>query len=178
MLWKRPWNGRELAERMQLNTFKEFWQDVFSKAYWKTFGPSLWIELKSTSRSLYTFLRRLCGWQLMLSSCFCAAAFTLLLLLSLSPVDLFMPNVSTKACRPDGNFLIGSDYSPWDVSGLFQITMGFGAFTFSNAKLLDAVWDVVSPLSIALYENRPTKELYRLLAVEDKQRWHLLPTGS
>lgn len=47
-------------------------------------------------------------------------------------------------CQPDGRFELSSSYNVWDLSGVFQITMGFGALSFSNAKLLDAVWDVVS----------------------------------
>lgn len=47
-------------------------------------------------------------------------------------------------CQPDGRFGLDSYYNVWDLSGIFQITMGFGALSFSNAKLLDAVWDVVS----------------------------------
>ena len=49
------------------------------------------------------------------------------------------------ACRPDGEFSLESyDYNYWDTSGFFQITLGFGALEFSQAKAVDVVWDVVS----------------------------------
>jgi hypothetical protein len=53
--------------------------------------------------------------------------------------------VGATACCPDGAFsLQPNDYDYWDASGFFQVTLGFGAMTFSEAKALDVVWDVVS----------------------------------
>ncbi len=49
----------------------------------------------------------------------------------------------SDACQPDSGFYIGfGDYDIWDVSGFFQITLGFGEFTFSTAKTIDVGWDV------------------------------------
>jgi len=49
------------------------------------------------------------------------------------------------ACKPDGSFQIYSIlYSNWVVSGFFQITMGFGTLTFTQAKVIDIIWDIVS----------------------------------
>ncbi|KAI1173350.1 hypothetical protein F4777DRAFT_558166 [Nemania sp. FL0916] len=47
------------------------------------------------------------------------------------------------ACRPDGTFSPFWGYSFWDSSGFFQITLAFGNFTFSEAKILDVAWDIV-----------------------------------
>jgi hypothetical protein len=48
-------------------------------------------------------------------------------------------------CLPNGDFaLYNNTYNPWAPSGFFQITMGFGTLPFSNAKIIDIVWDVVS----------------------------------
>lgn len=47
------------------------------------------------------------------------------------------------ACRPDGTFSPFTGYSYWDASGFFQITLGFGSFTFTQVKVIDTVWDIV-----------------------------------
>lgn len=50
----------------------------------------------------------------------------------------------SSACLPDGTFSIYEIYDPWDINGFFQITSGFGELTFTQAKVVDVVWDVVS----------------------------------
>lgn len=50
----------------------------------------------------------------------------------------------SSACLPDGSFSIYEIYNPWDIKGFFQITSGFGELTFTQAKVVDVVWDVVS----------------------------------
>ncbi|RYC58451.1 hypothetical protein CHU98_g7765 [Xylaria longipes] len=52
-------------------------------------------------------------------------------------------HVSISACRPDGTFSIYNDYSPWGIAGFFQINVAFGSLTFTQAKVIDTVWDVV-----------------------------------
>lgn len=47
------------------------------------------------------------------------------------------------SCHPDGTFRYLQDYNPWATSGLFQITLGFGSMSFSDAKLTDVIRDVV-----------------------------------
>ncbi|KAI0814071.1 hypothetical protein GGR55DRAFT_633933 [Xylaria sp. FL0064] len=34
-------------------------------------------------------------------------------------------------------------YSYWDISGFFQVTLPLGSFTFTQAKVIDIVWDIV-----------------------------------
>ena len=34
-------------------------------------------------------------------------------------------------------------YSPWNTKSLFQIDVGFGRFSFTNAKLIDFWWDLL-----------------------------------
>ena len=49
-----------------------------------------------------------------------------------------------STCRPDGTFSVwGGGYSPWFVDGFFQITLGFGTLDFTQAKIIDIVWDIV-----------------------------------
>lgn len=54
-------------------------------------------------------------------------------------------NYDSMACRPDGSFRPFSfEYDPWGISGFFQITMGYGSLTFTQAKVIDVIWDIVS----------------------------------
>ena len=54
----------------------------------------------------------------------------------------------SEVCQPDSGFYIGFDeYDIWNVSGFFQITLGFGKFSFSTAKIIDVGWDVSITLS-------------------------------
>jgi hypothetical protein len=46
-------------------------------------------------------------------------------------------------CDSGGNFHINSGPSFWAPSQVFEITVSFGNFSFSNAKLIDVIWDVV-----------------------------------
>lgn len=55
-----------------------------------------------------------------------------------------------SACRPDGTFSPFTGYSYWDVSGIFQITLAFGSFTFTQAKVIDIAWDIVRRAKLAL----------------------------
>ncbi|KAI3316562.1 hypothetical protein HD806DRAFT_517264 [Xylariaceae sp. AK1471] len=50
---------------------------------------------------------------------------------------------SKSVCRSDGTFSLFDVYSYWNPSGFFQINFGFGDFTFTEAKIIDIVWDVV-----------------------------------
>ena len=66
-------------------------------------------------------------------------------------------------CEPDGNFNTGLDpVSVWSPSKAFQITLGFGSFTFPTAKFIDIVWDIVGrqtdPCDALLTRSRPSAE--------------------
>jgi hypothetical protein len=47
-------------------------------------------------------------------------------------------------CFPDGSFQLDGDFSVWKHSDFFEVTLGAGRLSFSEAKLIDVVWDVVS----------------------------------
>lgn len=51
------------------------------------------------------------------------------------------------ACKPDGTFMIAGLYNTWNINGFFQITAGTGRLTFTQAKVIDVIWDVVSALA-------------------------------
>jgi hypothetical protein len=63
-----------------------------------------------------------------------------LLFIAIGPTGLVNPPGS---CRPDGNFRYYGHYDPWAPPGILQITISFGPMSFSNAKLIDVIWDVV-----------------------------------
>lgn len=49
-----------------------------------------------------------------------------------------------EACRPDAGFYVGTaEYNIWARNGFFQITLAFGEFPFSTAKIIDVAWDIV-----------------------------------
>ena len=55
---------------------------------------------------------------------------------------------SVSACLPDLSFnLRPSTYQYWSNSGFFQITLGGGHLTFTQAKAVDVLWDIVSDLN-------------------------------
>lgn len=46
-------------------------------------------------------------------------------------------------CAPDGSFSL-EPTNPWKPAWTFQITLGFGSLSFTQAKAIDIVWDIVS----------------------------------
>jgi hypothetical protein len=53
-----------------------------------------------------------------------------------------------NACQPDGSFQLRPEtFRYWSRSGFFQITLAFGNLSFTNAKIIDVAWDVVSTYS-------------------------------
>jgi hypothetical protein len=51
---------------------------------------------------------------------------------------------SGTACQPDGTFRLSPEtYNTWSSTGFFQITLGGGNLTFTEAKVVDIVWDIV-----------------------------------
>jgi hypothetical protein len=50
-----------------------------------------------------------------------------------------------SACLPDDSFSLRPDkYQYWSNAGFFQITLGAGSLTFTQAKAIDVIWDIVS----------------------------------
>lgn len=48
------------------------------------------------------------------------------------------------ACRSDDTFNpVISQYDAWTISGFFKINLGFGDLTFTKAKVIDILWDIV-----------------------------------
>lgn len=79
------------------------------------------------------------------SSCLISA----LVLIPLTITHTSITGDSQSACLPDGSFSLTGDYNPWKLNGFFQITAGFGTLSFTQAKVIDVIWDVVSQQTIA-----------------------------
>lgn len=64
--------------------------------------------------------------------------------------DVLVPLLATResasgsACQADGSFDVITRYNAWDLDDFFQITAGFGHLSFTQAKMVDVAWDVVS----------------------------------
>ena len=70
----------------------------------------------------------------------------LLIYLCLLPLDF---SDEESPCQPDGEFRFGGidrrgSFAWWAPRGFFQITLGWGRFSFGTAKLIDVIWDLVS----------------------------------
>ena len=70
--------------------------------------------------------------------------FVILSLLSITPS--FIDSLYSEGCNPDDTFTPFQDnsYSHFSMSGFFQVTLAFSSLTFTQAKVYDIIWDVVS----------------------------------
>lgn len=72
----------------------------------------------------------------------------------------------SSACRSDGSFNpFLYEYSVWTASGYFEISVGFGNYSFSEVKVIDIFWDIVSIPSVVRTVQMLTYRLFRLLVV-------------
>lgn len=79
------------------------------------------------------------------------------------------------ACSPDNFFNVNaSAYNVWSGSGFFEINLGSGSLTFTQAKLIDISWDIVRSTRNPLWKfMRLIYPLFpRSSAVEGKRFWH------
>jgi hypothetical protein len=97
--------------------------------FMRTSLPQAWIDLRE--RWL-----RACTWLFFAGLCTC-----------LDQLYMYIqaPGRAKTACPPDGSFRLDPEtFSYWSKEGFFQITLGFGKLSFTAAKVVDVVWDVVS----------------------------------
>ena len=60
----------------------------------------------------------------------------------------FGSKTTTKlACKPDDSFSPFTDYNWWSPDSFFQITLRTGDYSFSQVKIIDVVWNLVSTFS-------------------------------
>lgn len=82
----------------------------------------------------------LCVWLFALIAAFSYLCFT-----------AWLFKVNYEGCYPDDTFspFEEATYNYFSASGFFQVTLGFGSMTFTQAKVCDVIWDLVGiPLSI------------------------------
>jgi hypothetical protein len=74
--------------------------------------------------------------------CVTLLIYTLTLVISNGSGDFYLGG---NACQPDGSFSVDpAAFRYWSSSGFFQITLGFGSMSFTQVKVIDVAWDVVS----------------------------------
>jgi hypothetical protein len=94
--------------------------------------------------------RRLWSITTHLTACFLVCVLLVASALGSALLILTASYENTGICDASGNFNLAwfdSTYSTpsfWSPSRAFQITLGFGAMSFANAKLIDVAWDIVS----------------------------------
>jgi hypothetical protein len=138
------------SSRLRRVVARDFWQQAIPRS--KSFFLEAFDDLKSIVDWRHS------AWRL----------YTLLFpLLFVAGVASILPLVSSRrlyrvsdACQPDSGFYVGyQEYDIWDLSGFFQITLGFGEFSFSMAKTIDVGWDVsgfdlVIELALTITDHR------------------------
>ena len=111
---------------MLMNPFSSFWRDG-------------WQELRHDLRTTRWARGAVWTWTFLWIGGL-AAGIGLMGALSYFTPSFWEPS----ACTPDNDFrLFPEEYSYWDNSGFFQITLGLGQLTFGQAKVVDIAWDVV-----------------------------------
>jgi hypothetical protein len=75
-----------------------------------------------------------------------AAVYFLLLIIKVSIDPNYLGFVdSSTAYLPDGRFsLYPFSFQFWSKPEAFEITLGFGKLSFTQAKVIDVMWDIVS----------------------------------
>ncbi|SCN93328.1 uncharacterized protein FFM5_05642 [Fusarium fujikuroi] len=91
----------------------------------------------------WSFVRRV-----LLAICWNLSVLGLLTYLCLVPLGV---GDEENPCQPDGEFRFDTAdqlgaFDWWAPRGFFQITLGWGRFSFGTAKLIDVVWDLLSTL--------------------------------
>ncbi|KAH6621769.1 hypothetical protein C7974DRAFT_361696 [Boeremia exigua] len=105
-----------------------------------------WLDSHHQARSDFRIRSgRGCLWVLaFLWLCGLTTGFIVLCVWSTLVSDSWSSSGSLSACLPDDTFsLQPEDYQYWSNSGFFQITLGTGDLTFTQAKAIDVIWDIV-----------------------------------
>lgn len=106
-------------------------------------------------------------------------------LLIICGLSVFLAKLSDKyffairddpVCQLNGSFSItNGGYSPWTRDAVFAINIRFGTYSFSTAKFIDIVWDIVSlrpdmTLNTNLMPFRSSAEVVRLCLLSSRTR--------
>ncbi|KAH8893682.1 hypothetical protein GQ53DRAFT_717254 [Thozetella sp. PMI_491] len=105
------------VERETTETASQVWVDLTTTRWWAVTGWLLyvcWLSSLVTALAFFVALTSISGGWI------------------------------TSACSPDGTFRLspsGSD--AWGLDGFFQVTVAFGTFNFTQAKVIDIAWEVL-----------------------------------
>ena len=126
-------------------------ESTLSSRKWTTMsGAGEWIsrQWKETIRDVVRDARSARSWKpflYFLYLCWLGCLLYGISYLASSPNLGLLQDSRTTACQPDDSLSpYVNSYSAWDSSGFFQITLAFGSLTFTQAKVIDICWDVVS----------------------------------
>jgi hypothetical protein len=102
---------------------------------------TLWREShRQAAKDIRSRWRR-CGLWLLLAAWLAMLSVCLVWLSAPNPIGFG----ELGACLPGGSFTMdSSQFQYLSSSGFFQITMATGHMTFTQAKAIDIVWDIVS----------------------------------
>ncbi|EXJ55471.1 hypothetical protein A1O7_08398 [Cladophialophora yegresii CBS 114405] len=134
----------EISSCLQQVLSREFWQQAIprSKAFFREAFSDLKAVYQAGCKTLACVRWRHIAWRFITLVCpLLFIVITAAILPIISSPSLYQVR---DACRPDSGFYVGfQDYDIWELSGLFQITLGFGNFSFSTAKIIDVGWDII-----------------------------------
>lgn len=133
-------------------------QHTFSPGEPSSYLAKLWAEIRNEVRHDLKSTR----WRQTAVSYFKWLGFSiwalgLIVLCVIFPL-VITPSISLESseywnyCAPDGSFSLDPT-NPWNPDWTFQIVLAFGSLSFTQAKVIDIVWDIVSSnkFSISIY---------------------------
>lgn len=136
---------------MRMYSFEIVEQSKRLRADWRSYllehlragGTEIWHDLRSVRWLRFLIWCSVLGWvTAIIISLLVASAGSLRTIGYGDDGPLVTPGLN---CLPDGSFsLTPGVYDMWRPSGFFQITLGFGHFTFGMAKFIDITFDIVS----------------------------------
>ena len=83
------------------------------------------------------------------------------------------------ACLPDGSFSVEPDtYRYFSGSGFFEITLAFGSMSFTQVKVLDVAWDIVSHpgLLATTLLSKDSLFSWKLISHQGGWTWRSIPS--
>ncbi|KEF53992.1 uncharacterized protein A1O9_09787 [Exophiala aquamarina CBS 119918] len=124
------------------STMQQNFYQLFSREFWRTLpshSKSWWQEAYADVKTL-----RLRHQLWRFTNVIGPIAIIIALIVVMKIVTLKDLYPVHEACRPDSGFYVGdAEYNIWARDGFFQITLAFGEFPFSTAKIIDVAWDIV-----------------------------------
>ena len=140
----------------------------------------LWKQLTQTLHNVRNDFRSIRWKRFALWSLFAIWTLALFILLVIMNVITSIPYYHeygrsmpfALGCQPDGQFSSQANrYSYWGASGFFQITMGVTGLTFTEAKVIDIFWDIVS-LHVFLTDRGLAVDLFSQLVSRSHRTNH------